>query len=243
MFRLTWNCFHQDKETGEIEPFIHSFHKNLSNSSRQVNITGVGNQPDVSLPTLEGMAPKGKDCLANINSLNGKDSHHQVKEHAGPCWAQKLSICRSFSKSTSIIKRVFTGGAVCDRDRLIPAQDEISEHKQMLTRARAITADWPPRLQQLAINVFKEQGLAQIEEGQLLCACIDLLSRFGEFPPPYQYYLSMQINGNIKRLSLNERYSLCYFVTDLANEGSFLCPTCHYLTTILDHAKDSILYQ
>ncbi|WP_413725017.1 hypothetical protein [Sodalis sp. RH16] len=48
MFGLTWSCFHQNKETGEIEPLIYA-DQNKWPKLFGVSITCMGNRPDVSL--------------------------------------------------------------------------------------------------------------------------------------------------------------------------------------------------
>ncbi len=193
MFRLTWSCFRQNKETGEIEPLIYG-DQNKSPMLLRANITGMGNRADVTLSEPKRL------------------------------------------KSGTPAGEILPG-----QDRQTDGIGHMAEHRLLFIRTRDSIRAWPPSVQRLAHIVFSERGLEQIEDSELLDACQNLLARLEVLPPFCQLYLATEINHNCIRLTLDEKYLLYYFLVDRLNEGSFSCPTCHYLRDILENTRNSIL--
>ncbi len=229
MFRLTWSCFHQNKETGEIEPFIHPDQKSVTGPLR-LNLVGIGNRTDISLP-----APEGR--FTDIGGFwpNRAGDDQKAKIYGVLCLGKTLRKPNRSKTGTS------SGEMLSGQDRQTGASGPMAEHQLLFIRAREMISTWPPALQRLAHAVFSERGLGQIEDSQLLDACKGLLSRLHLLPPACQRYFVTEFNQNCIRLALDEKYKMYYYLMDLLNGGSFLCPTCHYLVDMLENTRSSMV--
>ncbi len=228
MFRLTWNCYQQNKETGEIEPFIGLHRRNSAVPSWRLNITGIANRPEVT---------------SSVAGQMTADTNSRYPQGPGKVTAIEHYLGRVCAMPGPFMKTSAGGASWANQNRLIADSVHMPEHTRLIASAKVAIRGWPASVQQPFFIVFSERGLGQLADSELMPACIVLLSRIDRFAPLCQRYIIKEIVNNITRLSLCEKYYLYYFVMDLLNDGSFLCPTCHYLADIMDCISGSMLSQ